>query len=67
MKFEYVFSDPECTFMFCVCEMLKAMRIILKGRTGELLIHLIGILEGLCFINCCFVEFSKYRRGCFIS
>ena len=34
MKFEYVFSDPECPLMFCVCEILKAMRIILKGRQG---------------------------------
>ena len=34
MKFEYVFSDPECPLMFCVCEILKAIRIILKGRQG---------------------------------
>ena len=34
MKFEYVFSDPECPLIFCVCEILKAMRIILKGRQG---------------------------------
>ena len=48
MKFEYVFSDPECPLMFCVCEILKAMRIILKGRQGTV-DFLIGILEGLCF------------------
>ena len=34
VKFEYVFSDPECPLVFCVCEMLKAIRIILKGRQG---------------------------------
>ena len=34
MKFEYVFSDPECPLMFCVCEILKAIRIILRGRQG---------------------------------
>ena len=34
VKFEYVFSDPECPLIFCVCEMLKAINIILKGRQG---------------------------------
>ena len=34
IKFEYVFSDPECPLIFCVCEILKAIRIILKGRHG---------------------------------
>ena len=34
VKFEYVFSDPECPLVFCVCEMLKAINIILKGRQG---------------------------------
>ena len=28
------FSDPECPLIFCVCEILKAIRIILKGRQG---------------------------------
>ena len=30
------FSDPECPFVFCVCEMLKAIIIILKERQGTL-------------------------------
>ena len=34
VKIEYVFSDPECPLVFCVCEMLKAIRIILEGRQG---------------------------------
>ena len=33
-KFEYVFSDPECLFVFCVCDMLNAINIKLKGRQG---------------------------------
>ena len=36
LKFEYVFSDPECPLVFCVCEMLKAINIILKERQGTL-------------------------------
>ena len=35
-KSEYVFSDPECPFVFCVWEMLNAISIILKGRQGFL-------------------------------
>ena len=34
MKFEYVFSDPEYPFVFCVCELLNAIHIILRGRQG---------------------------------
>ena len=36
MKFEYVFSDPECPFVCCVCDMLNAINIILRGRQGTL-------------------------------
>ena len=28
------FSDPECTFVICVCEMLKANKITRKGSQG---------------------------------
>ena len=35
-KFEYVFSDPECPLVFYVCEILKAIIIILQGRQGTL-------------------------------
>ena len=48
MKFEYVFSDPDCPLMFRVCEILKAIRIILRGRQGTV-DSLICILEDLCF------------------
>ena len=30
------FSDPECPLVFCVCEMLKAINILLEGRQGIL-------------------------------
>ena len=33
-KFDYVFSDPECPFVFCVCDMLNAINIMLKERQG---------------------------------
>ena len=63
MKLDYVFSDPECPLMFCVFEMLKAMRIILKGRQGTVdsfnwysrrsVFSLISVL----------LNFRKYRRS----
>ena len=36
VKFEYVFSDPECPFVFCMCDMLNTINIILRGRRGTL-------------------------------
>ena len=36
VKFEYVFSDPECPLVFFVSEMLKAINIIIKARQGTL-------------------------------
>ena len=36
VKFECVFSDPECPFVCCVWDMLNAISIILRGRQGTL-------------------------------
>ena len=35
VKFEYVFSDPECPFVFCVWEMLNGIGIMLKGTLED--------------------------------
>ena len=36
VKFEYVFSDPECPFVCCVWDMSKANSIMLRGRQDTL-------------------------------
>ena len=33
---EYVFSDPNFPLVFRVCDVLNAIKIILKGRQGTL-------------------------------
>ena len=63
MKFEYVFSDPECPLMFCVCEILKAMRIILKGRQGTVDSFNLYSRRSVFSLIVVLLNFRKYRRS----
>ena len=63
MKFEYVFSDPECPLIFCVCEILKAMRIILKGRQGTVDSFNWYSRTSVFSLIVVLLNFRKYRRS----
>ena len=63
MKFEYVFSDPECPLMFYVCEILKAMRIILKGRQGTVDSFNWYSRRSVFSLIIVLLNFRKYRRS----
>ena len=65
MKFEYVFSDPECPLVCNEWEVRKAISIILKGRHGTLIsdvwyskISVFSLIEVL-------LNFLKYFRMVF--
>ena len=63
MKFEYVFSDPECPLMFCVCEILKAIRIILRGRHGTVDSFYWYSRRSVFSLIVVLLSFRKYRRS----
>ena len=63
MKFEYVFSDPKCPLMFCVCEISKAMRIILKGRQGTVDSFNWYSRRSVFSLIVVLLNFRKYRRS----
>ena len=62
-SFEYVFSDPECPLMFCVCEILKAMRIILKERQGIVDSFNWYSRRSVFSLIVVLLNFRKYRRS----
>ena len=62
-KRNFVFSDPECPLMFCVCEMLKAMRIILKGRQGTVDSFNWYSRRSVFSLIVVLLNFRKYRRN----
>ena len=63
MKFDYVFSDPECPLIFCVCEILKAMRIILKGRQGTVDSFKLYSKRSVFSLIVVLLNLRKYRRS----
>ena len=62
-KFEYVFSDPECPLIFCVCEILKAIRIILIGRQGTVDSFKLYSKRSVVSLIVVLLNLRKYRRS----
>ena len=61
------FSDPECPLIFCVCEILKAIRIILKGRQGTVDSFRLYSKRSVFSLIVVFVKFAKVSEECFVS
>ena len=58
-----LFSDPECSLVFCVCEMLKAIKNILKGRQGTVESFNWYSRRSVFSLNVVLLNFWKYRRS----
>ena len=57
------FSDPECPLKFCVCEILKAVRIILIGRQGTMDSFKLYSKRSVFSLIVVLLNLRKYRRS----
>ena len=57
------FSDPECPLIFCICEILKAIRIILKGRHGTVDSFRLYSKRSVFSLIVVLLNLRKYRRS----
>ena len=63
VKFEFVFSDPECPFVFCVCDILNAINIMLRGRQPTLESDVLYSKRSVFSFKVVLLNFLKYRRS----
>ena len=55
--------ETECPLVFCVCEMLKAINILLKGRQGTLESFNLYSKRSVFSSIVVLLNFRKYRRS----